>query len=73
MQRRGKKTEKFFSDNGYGGKRAALQAAKEFRDELESESRKYMIKRIIVPTLRPKSIRHRRRAAASAKRHARRV
>lgn len=41
MQRRGKKTQKFFSDNGYGGKRAALHAAKEFRDDLEAELRKY--------------------------------
>ena len=46
MQRRGKKTEKFFSDNKYGGKRAALDAAKKFRDELEKASRKYSVKEL---------------------------
>ena len=42
MQRRGKKTERFFSDNAYGGKRGALNAAKEFRDQLEIQLRKYL-------------------------------
>ena len=56
MQRRGKKTEKFFSDNGYGGKRMALAAAKEFRDELESESRKYTVKELSsLPSVRNQS------------------
>jgi hypothetical protein len=43
IQRKGKKTEKFFSDNGHGGRRAALAAAKEFRDELESKYEKYSV------------------------------
>jgi hypothetical protein len=46
IQRRGRKTEKFFSDRIYGGKRGALQAAKEFRDELESNSRHYTVKEL---------------------------
>ena len=46
LQRRGNKTEKFFSDNGFGGKRGALQAAKTFRDELEAKSRKYTVKEL---------------------------
>lgn len=41
MQRRGKKTQRYFSDDGYGGKRAALQAAKEFRDDLEAGLHKF--------------------------------
>lgn len=35
MQRRRKKHEKFFADGKCGGKRAALQAAKAYRDQLE--------------------------------------
>ncbi len=35
IQRRGKRWEKFFADNRYGGKRAALQHAKAFRDGIE--------------------------------------
>ena len=46
IQRRGNKTEKFFSDNAFGGKRGALQAAKAFRDELEIKSRKYTVKEL---------------------------
>lgn len=46
LQRRGKKTEKFFSDNAYGGKRKAFNAAKEFRDELEAKSRKYTVREL---------------------------
>ena len=46
LQRRGEKTEKFFSDSGYGGKRAALEAAKEFRDEIETKSRKYTVEEL---------------------------
>lgn len=56
MQRRGKKTEKFFADNSYGGKRKALNAAKLFRDELERKSRKYSVKELAEkPSSRNKS------------------
>ena len=56
MQRRGKKTEKFFSDNGFGGKRGALAAAKKFRDELEARQRKYTVKELAQnPSKRNKS------------------
>ena len=56
MQRRGKKTEKFFSDNGHGGKRDALEAAKVFRDDLEASSRKYTVKELAAnPSKRNKS------------------
>ena len=56
MQRRGKKTEKFFSDNKFGGKRAALGAAKQFRDQLESSSRKYSVKELAEkPSVRNRS------------------
>ena len=56
MQRRGKKTEKFFSDNGFGGQRGALNAAKDFRDELEDSSRKYTVKELAKnPSKRNKS------------------
>ena len=46
IQRRGKKTEKFFSDNGHGGNRGALAAAKQFRDKLEAASRRYSVKEL---------------------------
>ncbi len=56
MQRRGKKTEKFFSDNGFGGKRNALKAAQGFRDGLEEKSRKYTVKELASrPSKRNKS------------------
>ena len=56
MQRRGRKSEKFFSDNVYGGKLAALQAAKEFRDELEVELRKYSTRELsLKPSVRNRS------------------
>ena len=56
MQRRGKKTEKFFSDNGFGGKRKALKAAQEFRDALEKKLRKYTVKELAQkPSKRNKS------------------
>jgi hypothetical protein len=56
MQRRGKKTERFFSDNGYGGNRAALQVAKEFRDDLEVELRKFTTKELsFKPSVRNQS------------------
>ncbi|MEM7781888.1 MAG: AP2 domain-containing protein [Planctomycetota bacterium] len=40
LQRRKKKYSQFFSDLNYGGKRASLQAAKVYRDELEEENPK---------------------------------
>ncbi len=56
LQRRGRKTEKFFSDNGFGGKRGALNAAREFRDSLEAASRKYTVKELAQnPSRRNKS------------------
>ena len=56
MQRKGKKTEKFFSDNKFGGKRGALAAAQEFRDELEASSKKYSVKELAeTPSVRNKS------------------
>ena len=56
MQRRGEKTEKFFSDNKFGGKRAALDAAKEFRDSLEQSSRKWTVKELAEsPSVRNRS------------------
>ncbi len=56
MQRRGRKTEKFFSDNAYGGNRGALEAAKKFRDQLEASSRKYSVKELArTPSRRNKS------------------
>ena len=56
FQRRGKKTEKFFADSGHGGKRAALDAAKAFRDELETQNRKYTVKELAErPSVRNKS------------------
>lgn len=56
MQRRGKKTEKFYSDKKFGGKRAALEAAKEFRDALENSSRKFTVRELAQrPSVRNKS------------------
>jgi hypothetical protein len=46
IRRRGRKTEKYFADNAYGGKRGALQAAKAFRDDLERSSRHYLVKEL---------------------------
>ena len=43
IMRRGKKVEKFFSDNGYGGKTQALRAAKEYRDKLEATMKPYTV------------------------------
>jgi len=43
MQRHREKQSKFFSDSVYGGKLAALRAAKEFRDELELEAEKMTV------------------------------
>lgn len=38
--------EKFFSDFNYGGKRAALQAAKAHRDLLESRHKKFSVSQL---------------------------
>ena len=46
MQRKGDKHEKFFSDRNHGGKRAALTAAKAFRDELEQAHKKYSVEEL---------------------------
>ncbi len=56
LQRRGQKTERFFSDNAHGGKRGALQAAKEFRDELENDLGRYTVKELAsTPSVRNQS------------------
>ncbi|MFK7765770.1 MAG: AP2/ERF family transcription factor [Mariniblastus sp.] len=56
IQRRGVRTEKFFSDAVHGGKRAALQWAKEFRDELEQASSKFTVEELSeVPSARNRS------------------
>ncbi len=56
IQRRGRKHEKFFADRQYGGRRAALQAAKLFRDELEASLRPYSVKELAKkPSARNKS------------------
>lgn len=39
MLRRGKQISKFFSDARFGGNRAALNAAKQFRDEIDQANR----------------------------------
>lgn len=44
IQRRGKKIAKFFSDASCGGNRAALNAAKSFRDETEQANRPYTVR-----------------------------
>lgn len=41
--RRGKKVEKFFADNKFGGRNKALAAAKKFRDETEKKLPKYTV------------------------------
>jgi len=56
IQRRGKKTEKFFGDRRFEGKRLALVAAKAFRDEIEEASEKYSVKDLAkIPSSRNKS------------------
>ena len=56
MQRKYEKVNRFFSDSAFGGNRAALQAAKEFRDELELESEKLTTEeRSELPSARNKS------------------
>ncbi len=44
IARRGRKVAKFFSDTAFGGKRAALQAAKLFRDELDQTVRPFTVR-----------------------------
>jgi hypothetical protein len=56
IQRRGKKTEKFFGDRRYGGKRKSLAAAKAFRNAIEAESKPYSVKELSsTPSSRNKS------------------
>lgn len=56
IQRRGKKYEKFFADGRHGGRRAALQAAKLYRDELEKKLRRYTVKELAKnPSVRNRS------------------
>ena len=56
MQRHREKQSKFFSDSIYGGKLAALRAAKEFRDELEQEADKMTVEeRSLRPSARNSS------------------
>lgn len=56
IQRRGEKTEKFFGDSSFGGKRASLAAAKAFRDEIEAASEKFSVKELAkIPSSRNKS------------------
>lgn len=56
IQRRGVKTEKFFGDQRYGGKRKSLAAAKKFRDKIEDSAEKYSVKDLAaVPSSRNKS------------------
>jgi len=50
MQRQGVRFEKFFSDINHGGKRAALQAAKDHRDALESYYQKASVKQLAKKT-----------------------
>lgn len=44
LQRRGRKWAKFFSDAAYGGNRAALRAAKIFRDDADQVLRPYTVR-----------------------------
>jgi len=56
IQRKGEKTEKFFSDKKFGGRRGALQAAKEFRDKIEKTQSKYSVSELAqTPSKRNKS------------------
>lgn len=56
LQRKGKKIAKFFSDLNFGGKRAALQAAKEFRDQLEQRYKKSTVRELSEkPSIRNRS------------------
>lgn len=56
MQRKHEKVHRFFGDAAYGGNRAALTEAKEFRDELEKSSDKLSTEeRSESPSVRNKS------------------
>lgn len=44
FQRRNEKIEKYFSDAVFGGRRKAQNAAKEYRDRVEAETRKFNVK-----------------------------
>jgi hypothetical protein len=44
--RRGEKIEKYFADNAFGGKLAALREAKKCRDELERELSPYSVREL---------------------------
>ena len=46
VMRRGKSFNRFFADNSTGGKRKALHAARDFRDELEVKYRNYTRKEL---------------------------
>lgn len=56
LQRQGRYASRFFADSRWGGKRHALQAAKAFRDAVESESRYWTTsERSQVPSQRNRS------------------
>lgn len=56
MQRKGKRFEKFFADGQFGGRRAALQAAKSYRDALERRHQRYTVEEMArQPSVRNKS------------------
>lgn len=46
MRRKGKSFDRFFADAAHGGKRAALNAAKLFRDEIDEENEHYTTKEL---------------------------
>lgn len=46
LQNRGQQSVKFFNDQTFGGNRQAMIAAKQFRDELEKNSRAYTVKEL---------------------------
>ena len=46
IQRRGVRHHQYFSDGEFGGKRASLTEAKQFRDEIESAHEKYTVKEL---------------------------
>jgi hypothetical protein len=46
MQRRNQKIERFFSDSIYQGRRNSLAAAKEFRNQIETEQRDFTVKEL---------------------------
>lgn len=56
IQRRGHKIDKFFSDAVYGGKRPSLQHAKDYRDLVEQNFRKYKVRDLAKrPSIRNRS------------------